>query len=146
MAHVLFVCLHNAGRSQMSQVLFERAADGRHTASSAGTTPGERVHPEVVQVMGELGCDLADRVPRKLTDELAAEADVLVTMGCGDECPLFPGKRYLDWDLPDPKGLPLDVVRGIRDDIAGRVDRLVAELDAEQENSAEHAPSRRTGS
>jgi arsenate reductase (thioredoxin) len=130
MAHVLFVCLHNAGRSQMSQALFERAAEGRHTAASAGTTPADRVHPEVVQVMGELGFDLADHVPRKLSTELAQDADVLVTMGCGDECPYFPGKRYIDWDLPDPKGLPIDSVREIRDDIASRVDGLVAELDA----------------
>src|SRR3954451_8491272 len=121
MAHALFVCLHNAGRSQMSQALFERAAEGRHTAASAGTTPGERVHPEVVEVMGELGFELAGRVPQRLTPELAADADVLVTMGCGDECPYFPGKRYIDWHLPDPKGLPVDSVRGIRDDISSRV-------------------------
>jgi len=129
MAHVLFVCLHNAGRSQMSQVLFEQAADGRHTASSAGTTPGERVHPEVVEVMAELGVDLAGRTPQKLTTELAEEADVVVTMGCGDECPYIPGKRYIDWDLQDPKGLPVEQVRAIRDDIAGRVQALAGELD-----------------
>ena len=129
MAHVLFVCLHNAGRSQMSQTLFERAARGRHTAASAGTTPADRVHPEVVEVMGELGVDLADRTPRALDREMAEQADVVVTMGCGDECPYIPGKRYLDWELRDPKGLPVDQVRAIRDEIAGRVDRLVAELD-----------------
>jgi len=129
MAHVLFVCLHNAGRSQMSAALFERAAEGRHSASSAGTTPAERVHPEVVEVMRELGVDLADRVPRRLTPELAEQADVVVTMGCGDECPYIPGKRYIDWDLPDPKGRPLDEVRATRDDIAGRVAEIVAELD-----------------
>jgi arsenate reductase (thioredoxin) len=128
MAHVLFVCLHNAGRSQMSQALFERAADGRHTAASAGTTPAEHVHPEVVEVMGELGIDLAGRSPERLTVEAAREADVVVTMGCGDECPYIPGKRYIDWDLEDPKGLPLERVREIRDDIAGRVQRLAAEL------------------
>ena len=104
MAHVLFVCLHNAGRSQMSRALFERAADGRHTADSAGTTPGDRVHPEVVAVMGELGVDLSDRVPQRLTTELAQRADVVVTMGCGDECPYIPGKRYIDWELPGPEG------------------------------------------
>jgi arsenate reductase (thioredoxin) len=104
MASVLFVCLHNAGRSQMSQTLFERAAQGRHTASSAGTTPGDRIHPEVVAVMRELGIDLADRNPRLLTRDLAEQADVVVTMGCGDECPYLPAKRYLDWELPDPKG------------------------------------------
>ena len=129
MAHVLFVCLHNAGRSQMSQALFEQAADGRHTASSAGTTPGERVHPEVVDVMLELGIDLAGRTPQKLTTELAERADVVVTMGCGDECPYIPGVRYIDWDLQDPKGLPVDEVRAIRDDIAARVHALAAELD-----------------
>ena len=129
MGHVLFVCLHNAGRSQMSAALFERAAEGRHSASSAGTTPAERVHPEVVEVMRELGIDLADRVPRRLTRELAEQADVVVTMGCGDECPYVPGKRYIDWDLPDPKGRPLDEVRATRDDIAGRVAELLAELD-----------------
>ena len=130
MAHVLFVCLHNAGRSQMSQALFERAADGRHTASSAGTTPGERVHPEVVEVMRELDVDLSGRVPQKLDREAAERADVVVTMGCGDECPYIPGKRYLDWDLPDPKGRPVDEVRATRDDITERVAALVRELDA----------------
>ena len=131
MAHVLFVCLHNAGRSQMSQALFERAAAGRHTSESAGSIaePGGRVHPEVVEVMKELGIDLSDRKPQRLTDDLAARADVLVTMGCGDTCPYFPGKRYIDWDLPDPKGRPIDEVRATRDDIARRVDDLVAELD-----------------
>jgi arsenate reductase (thioredoxin) len=130
MTTVLFVCLHNAGRSQMSQALFTEAAVGRHTALSAGTTPGDRVHPEVVEVMRELGIDLSDRQPRLLTRELAEQADIVVTMGCGDECPFIPGKRYLDWDLPDPKGLPLDQVRAIRDGIAHRVTELVAELDA----------------
>jgi arsenate reductase len=129
MARVLFVCLHNAGRSQMSRAFFERAADGHHEADSAGTTPGERVHPEVVEVMRELDFDLADRVPRKLTREQAEWADVVVTMGCGDECPYIPGRRYLDWDLPDPAGRPLEEVRATRDEIARRVDRLVAELD-----------------
>jgi protein-tyrosine-phosphatase len=128
MSHVLFVCLHNAGRSQMSQALFERAAGPRHQAASAGTTPGERVHPEVVEVMRELGIDLSDRVPRGLTDELARWADVVVTMGCGDECPYIPGTRYVDWDLPDPKGRPVGEVRAIRDDIAARIDGLLAEL------------------
>ena len=129
MATVLFVCLHNAGRSQMSAALFEREAEGRHRALSAGTTPGERVHPEVVEVMRELGIDLADRVPRKLTRELAEQADVVVTMGCGDECPYIPGKRYIDWDLADPAGLPLEQVRAIRDDIAARVGVLIGGLE-----------------
>jgi arsenate reductase (thioredoxin) len=130
MAHALFVCLHNAGRSQMSQALFERAAGGRHTAASAGTQPGERVHPQVVDAMRELGIDLAGRSPRPLTRELAEQADVVVTMGCGDECPYIPGKRYIDWELQDPSGLALEQVRQIRDEIQRRVDGLVAELDA----------------
>jgi arsenate reductase (thioredoxin) len=128
-ANALFVCLHNAGRSQMSQALFERAAEGRHGARSAGTTPGERVHPEVVEAMSELGIDLADRVPKALTTADAEWADVVVTMGCGDKCPYIPGRRYIDWDLPDPKGQSLEVVRKTRDDIAARVAKLVAELD-----------------
>jgi arsenate reductase len=128
-AHVLFVCLHNAGRSQMSAALFERAAEGRHTASSAGTTPAGRVHPEVVEAMREVGIDLADRVPRRLTRELAEQAEVVVTMGCGDECPYIPGKRSIDWDLPDPKGRPLDEVRATRDLIATKVGGLLEELE-----------------
>jgi arsenate reductase (thioredoxin) len=127
MATVLFVCLHNAGRSQMSQALFERAADGRHEALSAGTTPAEHVHPEVVEVMQELGIDLSDRRPQLLTRELAEQADVVVTMGCGDACPYIPGKRYIDWNLPDPSGLPLEEVRAIREDIGRRVGSLLAE-------------------
>ncbi len=130
MATALFVCLHNAGRSQMSAALFERAAAGRHRALSAGTTPADRVHPEVVAVMRELGVDLAGRTPRRLTGELAEQADVVVTMGCGDECPFIPGKRYLDWGLEDPKGRELAEVRATRDEIARRVEALVAELDA----------------
>jgi arsenate reductase len=129
MATVLFVCLHNAGRSQMSQALFERAAGGRHRALSAGTTPAERVHPQVVEAMAELGVDLAGRTPRLLTRELAEQADVVVTMGCGDECPYIHGKRYLDWELEDPKDRPLEEVRATRDEIGRRVEGLVAELD-----------------
>jgi arsenate reductase (thioredoxin) len=131
MATALFVCLHNAGRSQMSAALFERAAGGRHHALSAGTTPAEHVHPEVVAVMREPGfeIDLSDRRPQLLTRELADPADVVVTMGCGDQCPFIPGKRYVDWDLRDPKGRPLDEVRATRDDIARRVQQLVTELD-----------------
>src|SRR5688572_2090802 len=121
MAHVLFVCLHNAGRSQMSRALFDLAAEGRHTADSAGTTPAGRVHPEVVTAMEELGVDVSARVPQRLTDDLAARADVVVTMGCGDACPFIPGVRYVDWDLPDPKGRPLAEVRATRDEIQGRV-------------------------
>jgi protein-tyrosine-phosphatase len=130
MAHVLFVCLHNAGRSQMSRALFDRAAQGRHTSESAGSEadPDGRVHPEVADVMRELGIDIADQRPKLLTTELAQAADVVVTMGCGDACPYIPGKRYLDWDLADPKGQPLDAVRATRDDIAARVEALVAKL------------------
>jgi arsenate reductase (thioredoxin) len=129
MARVLFVCLHNAGRSQMSEALFAREAAGRHEARSAGTTPGERVHPEVVEAMAELGVDLSRRVPRKLTAEDAEWADVVVTMGCGDECPYVPATRYLDWDLEDPKGRPLEEVRITRDEIERRVVELIDELD-----------------
>src|ERR1041384_3830363 len=130
MARTLFVCLHNAGRSQMSEALFLRAAGDRHEARSAGTTPAERIHPEVVEAMAELDIDLSGRVPRKLSREDAEWADVVVTMGCGDECPYVPGKRYLDWDLPDPKGQPLDTVRALRDDISQHVHQLVQQLDA----------------
>jgi arsenate reductase (thioredoxin) len=130
MSTVLFVCKQNAGRSQMSQALFERAARGRHNALSAGTTPAQRVHPQVVTVMNELGIDLADRTPQQLTSELAQRADLVVTMGCGDECPYIPGKRYIDWDLTDPAGQPIEVVRAIRDDIGHRVHALVDDVDA----------------
>jgi arsenate reductase len=129
MATVLFVCLHNAGRSQMSAALFERAGAGRHIALSAGTTPADHVHPEVVAVMQELGIDLSDRRPQLLTRALAEQADIVVTMGCGDACPYIPGKRYIDWDLPDPKGRPISEVRATRDDIARRVKELVTDLE-----------------
>ncbi len=131
MATALFVCLHNAGRSQMSAALFERAAAGRHRALSAGSQadPDGRVHPQVVEVMRELGVNLADRRPEPLSRELAETADIVVTMGCGDACPYIPGKRYLDWQLPDVKDLPLDEVRAVRDEIAERIEGLVAELD-----------------
>jgi arsenate reductase len=128
MARVLFVCLHNAGRSQMSQALFEQLAEGRHEARSAGTTPAEHVHVEVIEAMREEGIDLSSRTPQRLTDELAAWADVVVTMGCGDQCPYIPGKRYVDWDLADPKGRPLPEVRRIRDDIRRRVQDLIHQL------------------
>jgi protein-tyrosine-phosphatase len=144
MATALFVCLHNAGRSQMSAALFERAAQGRHRALSAGSVadPAGSVHPQVIAVMGELGIDLSDRRPQRLTIELAEQADVVVTMGCGDSCPYIPGKRYVDWELEDPKGRPRDEVRATRDDIAERVELLVAELDrqASQAESPSSAP------
>lgn len=126
--NVLFVCVHNAGRSQMAAALLERAAGGKLEGTSAGSEPGEAVHPEVVEVMGELGIDLSAKTPRRLTDDLAKRADVVVTMGCGDACPYIPGKRYIDWELEDPKGLPIDRVRGIRDDINRRVEELTTEL------------------
>jgi arsenate reductase len=129
MSNVLFVCLHNAGRSQMSQALFNRAAGGRHEGRSAGTTPADRVHPQVVEAMAELGFDVGGATPKLLTRQTAQWADVVVTMGCGDACPYIPGRRYLDWDLPDPKAQPLEAVRVVRDEIGRRVSELVADLD-----------------
>ncbi len=144
MAHVLFVCLHNAGRSQMSRALFERVAGERHAADCAGTTPAERLHPVVIDVMNEIGIDLSDRVPQRLTTELAERAEVLVTMGCGDQCPYLPGKRYIDWDLPDPNGRPLEEVRRTREEIARRVARLADELDAGDQRAAATGTASRT--
>jgi arsenate reductase len=112
----------------MSEALFQRAANGRHEAQSAGTAPTDHVHDGVVTVMRELGVDLSDRKPRLLTTELARWADVVITMGCGDECPVIPGRRYIDWDLQDPKDLPVEEIRAIRDDISGRVGALVESL------------------
>jgi len=131
MATVLFVCLHNEGRSQMSAALFEQAAHGRHRALSAGSIadPSGHVNPVVVEVMREVGIDLSGRRPQRISTELAETADVVVTMGCGDACPYLPGKRYIDLDLPDPKGRPIDEVRATRDDITHRVTALAAELD-----------------
>jgi arsenate reductase (thioredoxin) len=128
MSTVLFVCLQNAGRSQMSSALFEQAAHGEHHALSAGTTPAGHVHPEAVQVMREVGIDLSDRTQQLLTRDLAEQADLVVTMGCGDECPFIPGKRYIDWELPDPSGQPIEAVRAIRDEIARCVTALIDEL------------------
>jgi arsenate reductase (thioredoxin) len=130
MSTVLFVCKQNAGRSQMSQALFERAAGGRYHALSAGTAPAAHVHPEIVTVMNELGINLAERTPKLLTRELAEQADLVITMGCGDECPYIPGKRYIDWELTDPAGQPIDKVREIRDDVDRRIQELVTELEA----------------
>jgi protein-tyrosine-phosphatase len=123
----IFACVHNAGRSQMSAAFFNQFADpGKAHAISAGTTPGDCVHPEVVDVMRETGIDLASAKPQKLTAELAASAEMLVTMGCGEECPYVPGLRRLDWPLQDPKGRPLEEVRGVRDEIRSRVLALIA--------------------
>ena len=130
MSRVLFVCVHNAGRSQMSQALFNRAAGSGHEARSAGSEPADRVHPEVLAAMHEVGLDLRRETPKQLTRELAEWADIVVTMGCGDACPYIAGKRYLDWELEDPKGQSLDSVRATRDEIARRIDDLLAELNA----------------
>jgi arsenate reductase len=127
---VLFVCLHNAGRSQMSEALFSRAATGRHEARSAGTEPAQQVHPEVVEAMGEIGIDLSERTPHLLERSDAEWADLVVTMGCGDSCPYIPGKRYLDWELEDPSGRPLEEVRATRDEIERRVSSLLEEMDS----------------
>jgi arsenate reductase len=130
MSHVLFVCVQNAGRSQMAEALFSAAAGGLHEARSAGTAPAERVHPVVVEAMRELGAELDGRTPQRLEQTDAEWADVVVTMGCGDACPYIPGKRYIDWELEDPAGKPLGEVRRIRDEIAQRVEALVGELSA----------------
>jgi arsenate reductase len=126
--NVLFVCVQNAGRSQMAEALFERAAGGAHRARSAGSSPAARGHPEVVEAMREVGIDLADRVPRRLEDADAEWADVVVTMGCGDACPVIPGKRYLDWELDDPAGKSVAEVRAIRDEITRRIESLIDDL------------------
>ena len=127
MTTVLFACIHNAGRSQMAAALFNQLADSsKARAISAGTQPGERVHPEVVEAMREAGIDLDGVVPQELTEDLARQAQVLVTMGCREACPVVPGARVEDWPLLDPKGQPLEIVRQIRDDIRARVEGLIA--------------------
>lgn len=127
MKTVIFACVHNAGRSQMAAAWFnELAAQTKARAVSAGTDPGERVHPEVRTAMREVGIDLSSAKPRLLTRELAESAELLITMGCGDKCPVVPGLRRDDWPLPDPKGQPIERVREIRDDIRGRVSSLLA--------------------
>ncbi|MGD0166419.1 MAG: arsenate reductase ArsC [Gaiellaceae bacterium] len=126
---VLFVCVQNAGRSQMAEALFRLAVQGRHEARSAGTQPAASVHPEVVEAMAELAVDLSDRKPRRLEIADAEWADLVVTMGCGDACPVIPGKRYVDWDLEDPAGQSLERVREIRDEIARQVEALLGEID-----------------
>jgi len=126
MTRVVFACVHNAGRSQMAAAFFNSMADGSKAhAVSAGTQPGDRVHPEVVAVMKEVGMDLSKAQPQRLSLELARGASLLVTMGCGDECPVVPGARRDDWPLPDPRGLPIERVRAIRDEIKSRVERLL---------------------
>jgi len=125
---VLFVCVHNAGRSQIAAALLDHHADGRVEVRSAGTTPAGQINPAVIAVMDEIGIDLSKEFPKPLSDEAVEASDVIVTMGCGDACPVFPGKRYLDWELPDPAGKCVEEVRAIRDQIDDRVKELLAEL------------------
>ena len=125
---VLFVCVHNAGRSQMAAALLERRGGGRVRVFSAGSEPADQLHPAVVEAMKDVGIDLAGEHPKRLEDRMVKEADVVITMGCGDACPIYPGKRYQDWELDDPSGKDLDAVRGIRDEIAARIDSLIAEI------------------
>jgi arsenate reductase len=125
---VLFVCVHNAGRSQMAAVLLARYAGDRIVVRSAGSTPADEVNPAVVEAMREVGVDLSRESPKALTSEAVEASDVVITMGCGDACPVFPGKRYLDWELTDPSGLSVEEVRPIRDEIDGRVRALADEL------------------
>jgi len=127
---VLFVCVHNAGRSQMAAALLDHEAEGRVRVTSAGSEPAAELNPAVVAAMAEIGLDLSREFPTPLTSDQVQAADVVITMGCGDACPFYPGKRYLDWDLPDPAGLDVDAVRPIRDDIRQRVRHLLGELDA----------------
>ena len=128
---VLFVCVHNAGRPQMAAALLDHHGGGQVHVRSAGSAPADEINPAVVQVMAELGIDVSREFPKPFTTDAARQADVIVTMGCGDACPVFPAKRYLDWDLPDPKGRPIGEVRATRDEIASRVDQFLAELDAD---------------
>jgi arsenate reductase (thioredoxin) len=128
MPEVLFVCVHNAGRSQMAAGLVKLRSDGRIHVRSAGSDPGEQINPAVVEAMSEIGVDLGEEFPKPLTDEVVRAADVVITMGCGDACPIYPGKRYEDWVLDDPAGQDLAAVRTIRDEIDGRVEKLIAEL------------------
>jgi len=125
---VLFVCVHNAGRSQMAAALLDHHARGRVRVRSAGSAPAAEVNPAVVEALAEVGLDVSREFPKPLTDEAARSADVVVTMGCGDACPFYPGKRYLDWELPDPAGKPLEEVREIRDEIDALVQALLAEI------------------
>jgi arsenate reductase (thioredoxin) len=125
---VLFVCVHNAGRSQMAAALLERKAEGRVRVLSAGSEPANRLNPAVVEAISEIGIDISAEQPKKLEDEMVRQSDVVITMGCGDACPIYPGKRYEDWELEDPAGKDLETVRGIRDEIAARIDQLAKEL------------------
>ena len=126
---VLFVCVHNAGRSQMAAGWLNHLAGDRIDIRSAGSEPAEQINPVAVQAMAEVGIDITGEPPRKLTTEAASQADVVITMGCGDTCPIFPGKRYEDWDLTDPAGQPVEVVREVRDGIRDRIQVLITDLD-----------------
>jgi len=126
--NVLFVCTHNAGRSQMAAALLDHEANGEVQVTSAGSQPARELNPAVVQAMAEIGLDISREFPKPLTGDQVQAADVVITMGCGDACPVYPGQRYLDWDLPDPAGLDLPAIRLIRDDIARRVRQLLADL------------------
>ena len=132
---VLFVCLHNAGRSQMAAGFLDKLADGRVSVRSAGSEPGEEINPRAVEAMAERGIDLSKKLPKPLKDDAVRAADVVITMGCGDACPIYPGKRYEDWELEDPDGKDLETVRRIRDEIAERVRKLLAELTADPSSS-----------
>jgi protein-tyrosine-phosphatase len=125
---ILFVCTHNAGRSQMAAALLDHQAAGRVHVTSAGSQPASQLNPAVVQAMAEIGLDISHEFPKPLTADKVQAADVVITMGCGDACPVFPGKRYLDWDLPDPAELDLEAIRPIRDEIGRRVRKLLTEL------------------
>jgi arsenate reductase len=125
---ILFVCIHNAGRSQMAAALLDHHANGKVLVRSAGSEPADRLNPAVVAAMAEVGIDLSHEFPKPLTDQAVRAAEVVITMGCGDACPIYPGKRYEDWQLQDPAGQPIEVVRGIRDDIDARVRQLLTEL------------------
>ena len=125
---VLFVCIHNAGRSQMAAGYARALSNGAVDVLSGGSEPGDQINPIAIQAMAEEGIDISEAVPQLMTTEQVRESDVVITMGCGDVCPIFPGKRYEDWELTDPKGKPIDEVRAIRDDIRGRVEKLLAEI------------------
>jgi arsenate reductase (thioredoxin) len=137
---VLFVCVHNAGRSQMAAALLERKAADRVTVRSAGSEPADRLNPAVVEAMGEIGIDITAERPKKLEDDMVRTSDVVITMGCGDACPIYPGKRYEDWELEDPSGKDLQTVRGIRDRISERVDLLLRDLTGRASPSASARP------
>jgi arsenate reductase (thioredoxin) len=135
---VLFVCVHNAGRSQMAAALLERRGEGRVAVRSAGSAPADEIHANVVEAMREQGIDLSAETPKGLDEDAVREADVVITMGCGDACPVFPGKRYLDWELDDPSGMPIEAVRAIRDEIDRRVAALLGELVGDERRDPVH--------